>query len=530
MSECSKDLVAEPASFVVRVAGVAREPRPWAGENHGRGARATLFSGALLLLLLAGCSAPSARISFPEHATARSSRGWFYDMHGSGRADFALLADESGKLDVLAYDDDHSNRFNRRYRLSDYANEDVPHLIILLDSLPYDAFMQRYREGRLAWFDPPAKVIAPFPSMTELVYTRLLHAPPLPGMIDQYYDPDEKHVQSELWRRAIENYREPWERRLHYGMSEMECGLSYVDPRPWFGAEMARGLKAFDQSPDRVTIVYFASASSMMSRYGRQGMDEIIDGVERLCLRVLYERQGAVKISLLADHGHNLVESKNISLAAPLEKAGFHVGSGLAGPRDVVLEINGLVTYAAVRTVQPEAVAKVLAAQPQIQLAMYMDGQRVIVRDSQGAAAIECRQRKLRYVPLDADVLKYAPVVEALRASGKADADGFVADNDWFSATLDHQFPDAPRRVWDAFHGTVVHPPEVMLTLKDGYCAGLPEYEKFIHMASTHGGLNQINSATFVMTMTGRVKGPMKSKQVLSVLEPGFEPVVRGGK
>jgi hypothetical protein len=363
--------------------------------------------------------------------------------------------------------------------------------------------------------------------MTELIYTRLLHAPPLPGMIDQYYDSDQKRVQNDMWRRAIENYREPWERRLHYGMSEMESGLSYTDPRPWFGAEMVRAKKAFDDSPDRVTIVYVASASSMMSRSGREGLDEIVDGVERLCLRILYERQGAVKISLLADHGHNLVESKNISLADPLNKASFRVTNKIDGPKDVVLELNGLVTYAAVRTIQPEQVAKVLAAQPQIELAMYMDGERMIVRDSRGAAAIECHQRKVRYVPIDADVLNYAPVVDELRSSGKADADGFVPDEDWFTATLDHQFPDAPRRIWDAFHGTVVHPPEVMLTMKDGCCAGLEEYEKFIHMASTHGGLNQINSATFVMTMTGRVKGPMKSKQVLSVLEPGFEPVVR---
>jgi hypothetical protein len=256
-------------------------------------------------------------------------------------------------------------------------------------------------------------------------------------------------------------------------------------------------------------------------------MDEIIDGVERLCLRILYERQGAVKISLLADHGHNLVESKNISLADPLKKAGYHVAGHIDGNRDVVLEINGLVTYAAVRTVEPEAVAKVLAAQPQIELAMYLDGDRVIVRNSCGSATVECKNRRVRYVPIDADILNYASVVDALKSAGKADADGFASDEDWFAATLDHEFPDAPRRVWDAFHGTVVHPPEVMLTLKDGYCAGLPEYEKFITMASTHGGLNQLNSATPIMSMTGRVKGPLKSKQVLSVLEPGFEPAVR---
>ena len=76
-----------------------------------------------------------------------------------------------------------------------------------------------------------------------------------------------------------------------------------------------------------------------------------------------------------------------------------------------------------------------------------------------------------------------------------------------------------------------MYPPRVMFTTKDGYCAGLTGYEKYITMESTHGGLNQINSATFLMSMTdGRVTGPMRSRDILSHIEPGFEPVAKGGK
>jgi len=477
--------------------------------------------------LLVGCAAPSARLNFPLHAVEKSSRGWFYDMHGTGKADFALLPDSQGKLDLLGYDDDGDGKFDRLYRLSDYANKDVPHLIILLDSLPYSKIEQAYRAGRFAWFDPPAKVIPPFPTMTELIYTRLLDAPPLPGMIDQYYERDTGRLHNDVLRRALTGEREPWERRLHYTASVFQSGLAYVDPRPWLAAELELSKQAFDQSPDRVTLVYFMSASAMMSKYGSQGFDEIIDGVERLCLRILYERQGAVKISLLADHGHNLMESKNIDLAKDLQKAGFHPTDRLQKPNDIVMEINGLVTYAAVRTMRPAAVAKVLANVPQVELTMYQDQDRVIVRDSRGSAEIDCRHRRVRYVPIDADVLNYEPVLKSMRAAGKLDAEGYASDDDWFSAALDHEYPDAPRRIWDAFHGTVVNVPEVMLTMKDGYCAGLPEYEHFIHMASTHGGLNQINSATFVMTMTHRIHGPLRSKHVLDALEPGYEPRVR---
>ena len=66
-----------------------------------------------------------------------------------------------------------------------------------------------------------------------------------------------------------------------------------------------------------------------------------------------------------------------------------------------------------------------------------------------------------------------------------------------------------------------------MITTRDGYCAGRRDFEGFIKMASTHGSLNQVNSATFIMSMTGRVTKPLRSREVLSVIEPGFVPMVK---
>jgi len=41
-------------------------------------------------------------------------------------------------------------------------------------------------------------------------------------------------------------------------------------------------------------------------------------------------------------------------------------------------------------------------------------------------------------------------------------------------------------------------------------------------MASSHGGLNQVNSATFIMTMTGRIQGPLRSMDLLQSIEPAL--------
>jgi hypothetical protein len=474
----------------------------------------------VFLLCLLGC-APSARLTFPAAPVRQTDKLiWYATSLAYGGPDFALRRDAaSGRIDAVCYDDDRDGVVDRVYRLADYHEDRVPHLIVLLDSIPFAQVAERYQAGDFRWFEPPQKVIAPFPSLTEVCYTDLLHAPPLPGMIDQYYDP-KRGRNNGLWERAG-GYEEPWERRLDYHSEFLEQGLAYLNPRPWHAAEVERVRQALDASPDRVTLVYVTSASGMMCKYGREGCRQILDDVRQLCLQLLYERQGAIKISLMADHGHNLVESKNIRLDEILSAAGFHPVDRLQRDDDVVLEINGLVTYAGIHTRRPARVADVLLKRDEVELAMYVEGDGVVVRSARGGARIECRDGQVGYRAETADVLDYAPVLAKLNAN-------FATDGDWFAATTDHAWPDAPRRLWDAFHATAVNPPTVMLSLRDGYAAGLPSFAKMITMASTHGGLNQVNSATFVMSMTRRVDRPMRTRDVLQALEPDYRiPIKR---
>jgi hypothetical protein len=230
---------------------------------------------------------------------------------------------------------------------------------------------------------------------------------------------------------------------------------------------------------------------------------------------------------MCADHGHNLMKSQNIHFEETLRQAGFNPTDHLAGPRDVVLDLDGLVTYLGVHTVKPEEVTNVLLTRDEVELVTYMQQDRVIVRDQKSKAAIEYRSGRFKYDPIEGDPLLYQPVVQYLLINGKLDGDGFVADADWFAATVDQQFPDAPRRLWDAFHGLVVNPSTIMLTVKDGYSAGDERLRRFITMLSTHGGLNQLNSATFLLTMTGRATRPIRSHEIIPTVEPGYELPVR---
>jgi hypothetical protein len=476
-----------------------------------------------MLVCGGGCFAPRERLSFPAAPVERGQDVEWFDVDRDGRRDFAITYAD-GRLDRLVYDDDQDGRPDRIYRPADYTNSEVPHVIVLLDSMPFETVKERYARGDLRWFDgPPVKLIAPFPSLTEVCFSDILHAPPLPGVIDTHYDPRKRERNDALWRR-IRGYWLPWERRCHYCADYMDIGLAFLDPRPWYAAELERARRTIDESPDHVTIVYFGSAAGMVCKYGRAGAEEVLDGARQFCLQLLYERHGAVKISMMADHGHNYAPTTNRSLEEPLRAAGFRPGDRIERDDDVVIEINGLVTEAGVHTRKPREVAAALVKQEFVELAIYMDEDRAIVRNAAGAAMIECRAGKLRYRPIDADVLEYAGVIDQMRRDGLIDADGFADEQTWFERTIDHNWPNAPRRVWDALHRQVVNPPTVYLSIRDGFCTGLREYEKYIEMLSTHGGLNQANSATFLMTMTGRVKQSVRHRDVLSTIEPGYAP------
>src|SRR5438093_10798618 len=102
------------------------------------------------LTLSIGCTPPSQKLTFPKSPLSHSADAIWYDVNHDGKRDFGLLRDASGRFDTLAYDDDQDGKPDRLYRLRDYQNESVPHLIILLDSIQYQPVADRYAARALA--------------------------------------------------------------------------------------------------------------------------------------------------------------------------------------------------------------------------------------------------------------------------------------------------------------------------------------------------------------------------------------------
>jgi len=475
-------------------------------------------------LLAAGCT-PRDHLHFPEHPVSQSPAAVVFDTDHNRTADFAILPGGRGRL---AFDDDEDGTPDRLFRLADYADDDVPHLVVLLDSIPYESLRARHAaDPRMSVFGPPVKVIAPYPSMSAVCFSDILHAPPMPGPINRHYDPRPQHrAVTNLIAQRYRGYRNPWQQRLHYNLAYKDNTTAFLKPRPWMKAEFERARRAFDASPDRTNVVYISSTASMLFKHGAPALDEVFDELNRFVAQVLWERRGAVKISVVSDHGHNLMKTRWVDVEEHLENGGFHVTGKPRLPErpdDVFLEQDGLLTWFGVHTVRPDAVTDHLLTLPEIETVAYLRGQKVVVRTPAGEARIARGNQRFTYTPVDGNPLEFPPDL----------CDVPLSADEWIARTADLPFPDGAVRLWDAFHGATRQTPQVMATLQDGTCAGIGWFLWFVDPHSTHGGLNQVNSATCVMTMTGRLDGvgPLRSREVMGHLLPGGPPrIVSDGR
>jgi hypothetical protein len=312
----------------------------------------------------------------------------------------------------------------------------------------------------------------------------------------------------------------PWVRFMDYRCSFWWDVLVYLDPQPVFNHEMNGMLREFRRHEQGRACAYSVGSAGLGTRGGRPAIEQYLRAVDQLCERIVYERRGRVKITLTADHGHNLVENRLISFDQVLTEAGYHPARALRGPRDVVTISYGLVTYAELFTADPAGVVECLVRHPDVDFACYPEGDEVVVRDQRGQARIWRAAQGFIYDLTAGDPLQLAETIARLRAQGKVTDAGEIDDEAFFAATLEHDYPDALDRLWRAFHALVGHAPDLIVNLRDGACHGWRFFRDMVgKVSSTHGSLNRANSTTFVMTMLGEPPPAMRTRDVLPALQ-----------
>jgi len=498
-------------------------PAPGAKHYLPEPYRKLLADGLFLLLafaIIAGCGGP---LRFPSAPLAEKETHLglvqAYDTNGDKRADCFLTRNADGREFRIGYDTTGDGAADSFVRLDDIPFADCRHVVIVLDGVPYDLVEAFRAKGRLRLFYPPARVISTYPAMTDLALAEVFVSPKPLGFESLYYD----HRANRLVGGngdylSLKN--EAWARVVDYRAGTLLDPIAYIYPNYAFDRELDDFTNLLARRDRRHVIGYFVSTAGLATRDGAAGIEKVLDAVDRLSHQLVAESRGLVKITVLADHGHTLKRCERIDFRKFLGDKGWRITDRLNGPRDVAPVEFGLITYASFAAHDRPALAADLLQNDGVRLTFYQEGGAIVVRTRDGEARIERRGDRYRYRASTDDPLQLAPILERLKAEGKVDADGFVADRDLFLATVTHCYPDPLDRLWRAFTGMVENVPDVIADLSDGYYAGAATRAAwFDSAASTHGDLERMSSTTFIMSTVGPLAGPLRSRDIPQALE-----------
>ncbi len=493
------------------------------------GPRRLTLSLAGLCLLACACITPDPRRFFPlapvlrgVDDTGATLRG--FDVDDDGRVDYREHLDPRGFAAKVAIDLDGDGTceltLDRRRSLPQRR-----HLLVILDSIPYELVAQAWQHGRLRLFHPPQRTLAPFPVMTDPALAEFFGVSPCPGVESMYYDG--RKLIGGLGVYLSQN-NAPWMAQIDIAAPQLDHGPAYLYPGVWLDRELTAIQQRVLQRREPRLTAYVVSTSGIGAKFGRDGHVAALVRLDCLSQALLHALRGEIEITLMSDHGHNLLPSKRALLARHLWRCGWNVTDRLRGPRDVISPEFGPVSCAAVYTRSPEAVAQDLVLTEPVELCLLRDAsQGLLVLSREGRARIARCCGGFTYQPEWGDPLKLAAILEGLRARGAVASDGCIDDAALFDATLTHDFPDPLQRAWRAFDGLFQNTPDVLVSLHEGWFVGSADFEQWIDMSAVHGNLRPRGSFGFVMSTVAAFERPLRIADLAAELQKLGVPLQR---
>lgn len=467
--------------------------------------------------LWAGCAS---ELRFPAPVAMRSEpyeKVFAFDLDRDGRPDFWQYQQPDGRKNAIAYAEP-GREPAARIELDAVPAADVPHFLIALDGVPFECVEQLYEEGHFRFFYPPVRVICCYPAMTDLALSELFDVGPCRAFQARHFDRRKNRIVAGD-SDYLDAANSPWVARMDYRCSFWWDVLVYLDPRTVFNHEVNGILKTFRGIQRGEGFAYSVGTAGLGTRRGREAILEYLRTVDRACEQIICERRGRVKITLTADHGHNLIENRRVKFDDVLRAGGYRPSKSLRRANDVVTISYGLVTYAELYTADPAGVAACLLNHEDVELACYPRDDAVVIVSRDGRARITRGTGGFTYDAGDGDPLGLTPIIDELRGAGKVTPEGEIDDAALFAATVEHTYPDPLARLWRAFHEVVTTPPDVIVNLRDGACHGSGFFHFMIRkVGSTHGSLNRVSSTTFALTMLGELPAALRTRELLPAL------------
>nr|MCU0649778.1 hypothetical protein [Gemmatimonadaceae bacterium] len=387
-------------------------------------------------------------------------------------------------------------------------------LVLALDGVDYRDVVAARARGLFADFHAPSRLVSTFPSISDVAWHDIFGVMPPAGYQRVFFSRTANAVVgSALDAIAPIEYEERMD--LAFG-GRFHHLSAYLISEKIAKQEVDDAIAAFWRTSDRRTLyVYNVGPDALQHTNGKlRAYLEHLDAELRE-LQIAYRaRTGrALEIVLLSDHGHNrATQARFIPLVDTLSARGFQVRGRLEAPTDVALSVDGVTTGFGVFCAEDsvESVATALLATPGIELVTtrHRDGRIHVRRASDSTDAWIDRDTtsarlRLRYRPGHGDPLEHRSIVNALRASGHLDHDGFADDSAWTRASMTTRYPAALPRIVHGHTTITLNPAPILVSVAVDARVGfgfVSVANRLRPLGGTHGALDSTSALGVAMT------------------------------
>ncbi|HEX8707293.1 MAG TPA: alkaline phosphatase family protein [Pyrinomonadaceae bacterium] len=408
-------------------------------------------------------------------------------------------------------------------------------LLLCLDGVPHEVMSRAKGRGMFDNFGAPARLLSPFPTMTNVALSRMLGATAPLGYESLYFDRCAQELRGGV--RKYIGFRTPDKAPSSY-MDELDYQeplpfefLVYVAPETIWRADMKRFRERFRAAPQRRDFFAFLKGTDgLMHIRGPERLSVALQSLDKILTEIQATCGRETEIVLFSDHGMNLEENRRVNLQTHLGRNGYTVTDRLRGRdrKSVAIPAFGLCGYAALYCTDEEAaslVADALVNLEGVDFSLHRDGAAaVMVKSARGAARIERREDETgtayRYQQLTGDPLQLAAVSDRLRAEAAMDESGFAGDSAWYALTAGHIYPDALANLFLSLHAPRVgHTADVLVSLHDGYYYGSSVFSRLARLAATHGNALRPSSNAFLMSTHRAIPEYVRADEARPILK-----------
>ena len=413
-------------------------------------------------------------------------------------------------------------------------------LLLCLDGVPYDLIHRAKERGLFSAFNEPARLLSPFPTMTNIALATMLRASPPLGYECRYFDRTTRDlrggIEKYIGRRTPDKLPSSYMDLLDYQEPLPFEYLVYVAPEAVWRADMRRFRERFRCAPQtRDYFAFLKGTDGLLHIRGPKPLEGSLESLDRMLEEIRVWCGAETEVILFSDHGMTLQEHRRVNLQTHLRRCGYLITKRLSegnSRRRVVVPAFGLIGYAALFCASEDdatALADAVVSLEGVDFAIHRDGDAaMMIKGAKGAARVSKAENRCgslyRYEQIEGDPLQLGPIARALKESGAVNQQGFASDQEWFVHTGDHDYPDALANLYAALYtARVTNTADVLISFKDGYYYGMDAFSRFVRrLVGTHGNAGRASTSAFLMSTHRAFPAVVRGTEVEDLLEIGW--------